>query len=66
MIYPKSLFDPRERSAVKVRYKADYRKALNGELQPHLLKRETSVIRPAEDNIRDLATSNLIVVFSKF
>jgi len=51
---------------VKVQYETDYRKALDGELQPHLLKRGISVIRSAEDNVRDLETSNLIVVFSKF
>ena len=51
---------------VKVQYKTDYQKALDGELQPHLLKGGFSAIRRAEDNVRDLETSNLVVLFSNF
>lgn len=51
---------------VKVQYEADYRRALDGELQPHLPKRGYAAIRLPEDNLRDFETSNLIVLFSKF
>jgi len=51
---------------VKVQYETDYQRALKGELDSRLLKREFSALFHAEDNVRDLTTSNIIVLFSKF
>lgn len=51
---------------VKVQHQEDYQEALKGELKSYLLKRKGSIIRNAEDNVRDMETSNLIFVFSKF
>ena len=67
-MYSKSSFarPPLNALQVKVQYETDYRKALDGELQPHLLRRGFSAIRRAEDNVRNLETSNLVVLFSKF
>ena len=50
---------------VKIQYEADYRKALEGDLEPSLVGGGRSSARDAEDKISDFETLNLIFLFSK-